>query len=254
MNIYLIYTVTALGVCLSLFWMLFIFRGRSIPGTQTIVWGKIEVKTTTVMGVLTASLVTAVLPLSMQFYIRVQTERPDPPSAAEVCELLKGKYVLHFHYIFGEKDGIRLVARDGEWKANSCEPEEKYLALRGSDTTKFDIEFFYKGRYELVASGIFEYPSTLLIGESGKLISRTFRVAGNDTHIQKYYDNWKKIVGDDVTMEEVEGAIERALIVRANRHMELLTKYCTPTMGEYGGRDALVFICQDYARVMIKPS
>lgn len=76
MNIYLIYSVTALGFFLSLFWMFFIFRGRSIPGTQTIIWGKIEVKSNTVMGVLTASLATAVLPLCMQFYIYLN--RPNP--------------------------------------------------------------------------------------------------------------------------------------------------------------------------------
>ena len=42
MNIYLIYIVTALGVLLSLFWMLFMFRGKAIAGTddrqQTIVY------------------------------------------------------------------------------------------------------------------------------------------------------------------------------------------------------------------------
>lgn len=183
MNIYLIYSVTALGVFLSLFWMLFLFLGRSIPGTQTITWGKVEIKTNTVMGVLTASLVTAVLPLGMQFYMQLIRERPDPPSAETVCELLKGKYTLHFNY-FGEKDGIRLVARNGEWKANNCEPEKEHFALKGDDSTKFDIEFFHKGRYQLVASGIFEYPSTLLIGENGKLISRTFKVAENDTQFK----------------------------------------------------------------------
>jgi hypothetical protein len=232
--------------------MLFLFLGRSIPGTQTIIWGKIEIKTNTVMGVLTASLVTAVLPLCMQFYIYINRPQPDPDLAMNVCESLKGKYTLHFNYIFGEKDGIRLVAREGEWKANNCVPEKEHIALKGPDSTQFDIEFFHKGKYELVASGIFEYPSTLLIGENGKLISRSFKMAGNDTHIQKYYDNWKKIISDEVTMEEVEGAIEKALIVRANIHMQLLTKFCTPTIGDYGGKDALVFICQDYARVMIE--
>lgn len=253
MNIYLIYIVTALGVFLSLFWMLFIFLGRSIPGTQTIIWGKIEIKTNTVMGVLSASLVTAVMPLCMQFYIYLN--RPDPPSGEVACESLKGHYNLHFNYVFGEKDGIRLIARDGNWKANSCDSTKENLvfALKGSDTTKFDIEFFHKGRYELVASGTFEYPSTLLIGENGKLISRTFEVAGDATHIDKYYDNWKRI-GEDVTNEEVEGAIEQALKIRANIHIKLLTKYCAPTVGELGGRNALVFICQDYTRVMVKTS
>lgn len=252
MNLYLIYSVTALGIFLSLFWMFFIFRGRTIPGTQTIIWGKIEIKTNTVMGVLTASLVTAVMPLCMQFYIYLN--RPAPQSGEIACNSLKGNYSLLFNYVFGEKDGIRLIARDGNWKANSCEPAKENLvfALKGNDTTKFDIEVFHKGSYELVASGTFEYPSTLLIGENGKLVSRTFEVAGDATHIEKYYDNWKKIVGDDVTNENVEDKIKQALSIRANIHMGLLTKFCTPTVGEYGGMDALAFICQDYTRVMIK--
>ena len=146
MNIYLIYTVTALGVCLSLFWMLFIFRGRSIPGTQTIVWGKIEIKTTTVMGVLTASLVTAVLPLSMQFYIYLS--RADPLSS----EIVGGKPL------------------EGEWLFKSSyekyydEPKPELLFGKGNavmiwkqEQNRYDIHLTYgihrSGGLELLSGG-----------------------------------------------------------------------------------------------------
>ncbi|SCX59424.1 hypothetical protein [Nitrosospira sp. Nsp1] len=122
MNIYLIYSVTALGIFLSLFWMFFIFRGRSIPGTHTITWGKIEIKTTTVLGVLTASLATAVLPLSMQFYMQVNKHSFSSETLANK-QLLEGEWLFKSSYekyydepkpnlLFGKGNAVMLWKHD----------------------------------------------------------------------------------------------------------------------------------------------
>lgn len=262
MNIYILYSVTALGIFLSLLSIFFIFfLGKSIPGSdnkqQIIKLGWLEVKTNSAMGVLSASLITAVLPLCLQTYlISIDKLQPLDISVYEQCELLKGDYHLHFNYIFSEKDGMRLVARGETWGAITCEPnvDKTIVALKGEDTTDFDIEIFDNGNYQLVATGTFNYPSEVLIGKNGKLISRTFDVARDSAKITKHFPMWKKLqeLGSITNDKYIEAKIDEALKIRADKHIAMVTNYCTPTYGEYGGRDTLAFICQDYARIMVK--
>jgi hypothetical protein len=261
MNINILYSVTALGFLLSLSSMLFIFLGKSIPGSddkqQIIKVGWLEVKTNSAIGVLIASLIIAVLPLCLQTYlISIDKLQPLGISVYEQCESLKGDYHLHFNYIFSEKDGTRLVARRGTWGAIACEPniDETIVALKGEDTTEFDIEIFDNGTYQLVATGTFNYPSKVLIGKNGKLISRTFDVARDSAKITKHFPAWIKLqeLGSIPNDEYIEAKIDEALKIRADKHIGMVTNYCTPTYGEYGGRDILAFICQDYARIMVK--
>lgn len=263
MNVYILYGVTALGVLLSLFWLLFIFLGKSISrpedGPQTIRFGTLEVKTNSVLGVLTASLVTAVLPLCLQFYLILHGVLPPMPPAVEtgepVCISLIGNYKLHFNYVFGEKDGTRLIARRGALKTASCEPtkEQGVFILKGEDTTDFDIEVLINGKYELVAMGTFDYPSELRIGENGKLISRTFDVPRDRPKLTHYYHLLEQ-KGVPTDINQIDGQIAKALETRAQIHIALVTKSCDPAIGKLGGRDTLAFICQDYTRVMVKTS
>jgi hypothetical protein len=263
MNIYILYGVTALGVLLSLFWMLFMFLGKSISskddGPQIIKLGTLEVKTNSVLGVLTASLVTAVLPLCLQFYLILAgilpPAQPEPETGEPMCKSLIGHYKLHFNYIFGEKDGMRLIARRGELRTASCESskEKGIFILKGEDTTDFDIEVLINGKYELVATGTFDYPSQLRIGENGKLISRTFDVPPGNPKLTSYHHLLEQR-GVPANIKEINGQIDKALELRAQKHIDLVTKSCDPAIGKLGGRDTLALICQDYTRVMVMTS
>ena len=153
MNDYIVYSVTALGILLSLFWMFFIFRGKSIAGTdnkpQTIRYRSLEVRTNSVLGVLTASLLTAVLPLILQFYLVLNgiSAVPRPEFAKATCLSLRGDYKLRFSYVFAEKGEMRLIARSGKLRADTCEPAEAgEFILRSGDTTQFEVEFLVNSR------------------------------------------------------------------------------------------------------------
>ena len=188
MNPYILYSVTALGVLLSLFWMLFIFLGKSIAGTddkpQIIKYGKLEVTTNSVIGVLTASLLTAVLPLCLQFYLILMGLLPpiapegisnDLMSSKLKCESLIGNYMLFTPYEFLNKGDMKATVRWAVWNAHTCEKGESdgSYSLKGSDTTEHQIEFIINGRYEHVATTRTSYSSDVLIGKNGELISRT---------------------------------------------------------------------------------
>jgi hypothetical protein len=77
MNIYILYTVTSLGLLLSLFWTLVVFLGKRIGGEndmpQVIRYGKLQVSTNLVLTNLALSLVTAVVPLILEFYITLNS-------------------------------------------------------------------------------------------------------------------------------------------------------------------------------------
>jgi hypothetical protein len=260
---YFFYSVTALGFLLSILSMVLIFLGKSIPHSenkpQIIKFGWLEVKANSAIGILTASLITAVLPLCLLTYLLSIDKIPSESLAAEErCELLKGKYQLHFNYIFSEKDGTRLVARKGMWNADTCTTNysRTQFHLRGQDSTDFDIEILNDGIYQLVATGIFNYPAEVSINKNGELISRTFDVATSSTKIIKHYPAIKKAqkLGLITEIDNIEEIIDEALKIRADKHISLVTNFCTPTFGKHGGRDTLAFICQDYTRVMVKNS
>lgn len=234
--------------------MFFIFRGKSIVGTddkqQTIVYGKLEVRTNTVLGVLTASLATAVLPLILQF---ISGPRPTGPDAKNTCLSLQGDYKLRSSYIFAEKMGMRLIARKGKLRTDTCEPSEAgEFLLRGGDTTQFEVELLVNEQYQLAAEGEYHYPSEISIANDGKLISRTFGLPEVESPYIKYHYDELKEKGYSKTFEELEAEILRALAVRNALHTDGTTKSCDATVGKGGGRVILGFICHDYTRVMVK--
>lgn len=269
MNDFVVYTVTALGVLLSLFSMLFIYLGKSIAGTdekpQTIKYGKLEVTTNSVMGLITASLVTAVLPLCLQFYLilegktqpivktlPIEAVKIGQADGEEMCGLLKGIYKLHFNYVFSKEDGTEITAKKGIWKANTCEPKQKGgFVLKGEDSTDFEIKILINNTYLPVAKGTFYYPSEVLIDEKGRPTSRIFEIAREsrnlkiDEHVLEKHDLNKN-------RSFIEAEIKRALEIRDRKHDGMTTSYCAPAMGKMGERDTLAFICKDYTRVMVK--
>lgn len=281
MNVYILYIVTALGVLLSLFSILFIFLGKPIAGTdgssQTVKFGGVQARTNSLMTLLIVSVVAAVLPLCLEFYliligaIGVAQQAPEATPISEIipmpeitpalnttssqriCEVLKGKYRLHFDYVFSEGAGTRLTAKGASWNATSCEPSKEVgnFILKGDESTDYDIEVIIKDKYERVATGTYTYSSEVLIGATGRLISRVFEVAKDPPKLERYHVNLEKngLINDQ---SDIDRKIKAALEIRDKKYEGLITKYCTPALSTTAGRTVFVFICEGYTRVMVK--
>lgn len=281
MNAYILYSVTALGVLLSLFSILFIFLGKSAAGTgngsQTLKFGGIEARTNAVMTLLIVSVVTALLPLCLEFYLILtgamgaarQSPEAVPISEAipmpritpalnttvsgRICEALKGKYRLHSDYVFSEGAGTRLTAKRASWNATDCEPSKEpgNFVLKGEESTDYDIEVIIQDKYERVATGTYTYSSEILIGASGRLISRVFEVAKDPPSLERYYIDLKKN-GLIKNQSDIDEKIKTALEIRDKKYEGVATKYCTPALSTTAGRTVFVFICEGYTRVMVE--
>lgn len=262
MNIYILYSVTALGILLSLFSMLFIFRGKPIAGTgtgpQSIVWGNLKIQTNSVMTLLILSLVTAMSPLGLEFYLILRNciagETLGYGTISErKCESLKGEYKLSQYYEFINASGIKATARDASWIANTCKQLEKgYVILKGVDTTTYHLVVIVRNKFEDVGVTTTKYSSNLLMDRDGKLISRTV-----------YYENEKpepkftplSLEGKGFTDEErlfIENKLKEYGDLHDHRHAFLRTKTCSPALSENNGSTLLAFVCYDYTRAMQK--
>lgn len=282
MNVYILYSVTALGVLLSLFSILFILLGKSVVGTerssQTLKLGGIEARTNSVMALLIVSVVTAVLPLCLEFYliltgvISVVRQSPEATPISEVipmpgiitpalnttisgriCEALKGKYRLHSDYVFSEGAGTRLTAKRASWNAKDCEPSKEAgnFVLKGEESTDYDIEVFIKDKNERAATGTYTYSSEVLIGASGRLISRVFEIAKDPPGLERYHIDLKKndLIKDQ---SDIDKKIKTALEIRDKKYEGVTARYCTPALSTTAGRTVFVFICEGYTRVMVE--
>ncbi len=255
------YSVTALGFLLSLFWMLFMFRGKSISGAddrpQTIKYGKLELSTNTITGVLTASLVTAVLPLCLLFYLILSgILKPGPPASGEKqCHALLGKYRLHQKYVFTAEANTRSIANHGAWKAIGCEynEEQETYILKGEDDTDFDVEVIIGGKYERIATARYVYSSEVTISREGKLLGRSFEAVLKPEDVIRYY---KDRDGNKLNISEsfIDEKVARVIELRNEKHRDSRTTPCVPALGELGGRVMVAFLCQGYTRAMIKMS
>lgn len=280
MNVYILYVVTTLGVLLSLFSILFVSRGKSIGADgspQTIRFGGIEARTNLIMTLLIVSVMAAVLPLCLEFYlllvgaIGVSQQAPEAAPTSEIipmpeiapalnaigseriCEALKGKYRLHFDYVFSEGAGTRLTAKGASWNATSCEPSKEAgnFILKGEESTDYDIEVIIKDKYERVATGTYTYSSEVLIGATGRLISRVFEIAKDPPRLERYHLKLEKngLIKDQ---NDIDKKIKTALEIRDKKYEGMTTKYCTPALSTTAGRTVFVFICEGYTRVMVK--
>lgn len=281
------YTVTALGVVLSLGSMLFIFKGRPIAGTgtepQSITLGGIIIKTNSVTALLIFSLVTAALPLSLEFWLtlnlcsRSQSDQQNPslrrtangstrplnrtPSALpltsktiaeEKCESLLGKYKLYQNYEFINESGIRATTRTGTWVANSCENrEDGAYVLKGDDSSTHHIEVIVNNEFEHIATTTTKYNSEVVIGKSGQLLNRTVHYDGDKPNPKM----------DAMDLERrglqryevfIRSKLSEYVELRDQRHEFLKTKACLPALSNNNGFALLAFVCHDYTRVMKK--
>lgn len=281
MNVYILYSVIVLGILLSLFSILFIFLGKFTGGTegrpQTIRLGGLEVQTHSVMTLLIVSAVMAILPLCLEFYLILigaiavspQTPRATPISAIipipdippalntmiskRTCEALKGNYRLHSDYVISEGAGTRLTAKRASWSATSCEPSKEAggFVLKGEDTTDYDIEIIINDKYVRVASGTYIHSSEVLIGESGRLISRISEIAKNPSRLEKYRIGLGK--NDSLTSQgDIDRKIKVALEVRDKKYGGQAVQHCTPALGTTAGRTMFIFICKGYTRAMVE--
>jgi hypothetical protein len=149
---------------------------------------------------------------------------------------------------------MRLIARSGKLHAAECEAAKAgEFILKGIDTTQFEVELVVQGEYQLAGTGEYNYPSEIRIGKDGKLISRTFDVPSKSPDPKYYYEELKKR-GYSKDFEYFKKEIKRALAVRDAIHTGATTKSCEAALGDEGGRTILVFICHDYARVMVQKS
>ncbi len=138
--------------------MLFISLGKSVAGaddkSNAIKYKNLEIRTNSVVVILVASLVTAVLPLLLQFYTLINLP-PTPPndatakvtphgvvppnetlegavSAEARCKSLKGLYRLYGDYDFVRTGNIKATVRSSTWDANTCkEGKDGSYVLRG---------------------------------------------------------------------------------------------------------------------------
>ena len=261
MNPYILYSVTALGFLLSLSSMLFIFKGKPIVGKgterQSLVWGNFKIETNSVTALFIVSLVTATLPLGLEFYLIQQrcciidNSFKEGTASERKCESLKGEYKLSQYYEFINAGGIKATARDGSWIANTCKPlENGTVVLKGIDTTTYHLVVIVRNKFEDVGVTTTNYRSNVLIDRDGKLISRTV-----------YYENDKpdpkftplSLEGRGFTDEEksfIQNRLTEYDGLHDQRHAFLKTKTCSPALSENNGSIMLAFVCYDYTRAM----
>jgi hypothetical protein len=262
MNPYILYSVTALGFLLSLFTMLFIFKGKRIAGTGTerdsFAWGPVKIEANSVITLFIVSLLTAMLPLGLEFYLIVKDCIIDhsfkPGTVSErKCESLKGEYKLSQYYEFINTGGIKATARSGSWITNTCKSlDDGSVVLKGIDTTTYRLVVIVRNEFEDVGVTTTNYWSNVLIDRRGKLVSRTV-----------YYENEKpdpkftplSLEGRGFTDEEksfIKKRLEEYDDLHDQRHDFLKTKPCLPALSETNGSILLAFVCHDYTRAMQK--
>jgi hypothetical protein len=149
MNDYIAYIVTGFGFLLATFAMIFIFIGKSVSNNdnkqQLIKLYGIEARTNSIIAILFLSLITATLPMILQF-IGVHTKsNSDPLVSEKTCNTLKGKYRLYTDYDFINTRDMKATIRNGTWIADKCEKlDDGTFILEGSDTSHHEIELIIK--------------------------------------------------------------------------------------------------------------
>lgn len=174
-----------------------------------------------------------------------------------LCHSLIGTYELDQSYVFTAGLDTRLIATNGTWKATSCEYNKRsdVFILKGEDVTDFNIEMIINDRYERVAAATFFYTSMVSISRDGKLLGRTFEPIKWPQKIENFYKdgNGKRLnKAESIINQKIKDVME----MRSKKHEEIRTrtKYCTPALGESGGRITVAFICHGYTRAMVKIS
>lgn len=262
MNLYILYSVTALGIVLSLFSMLFIFLGKSIAGTgtgrQIIKLFGVEIQTNSVMTLLIVSLFTAGFPLGLEFYLILKGCIDEDSLmfgtiSERKCESLKGKYELSQNYEFINTAGIKATAKEATWTANTCIKGEKgSFVLRGSDETTYHLVVIVRNNFEDVGKTTTKYNSDVLIDKNGQLISRTVYYETKEPS-----SDFDQINIEDRGFNEEEKAFIAKKLgeydgLHKERHRILRTKTCSPALSENNGGSLLAFVCYDYTRAMTK--
>jgi hypothetical protein len=125
--------------------------------------------------------------------------------------------------------------------------------LTGEEVTDFDIEVIINNKYERVATATYIYTSEVSISKDGKLLGRNFETIRIPQRLKKVYKdrNGRNLQKYETFIDE---KIKEVLEIRGEKHKEMRTKYCTPALGETGGRVAIAFVCQGYTRAMVKIS
>lgn len=166
-----------------------------------------------------------------------------------VCNSLFGNYRLLLDYIYYDKNDIRVIATDGEWRTTLCEGGKKGIfSLKGDDRTEQKIELKINGVYRQVAISETKYQSIITIGTDGRLIKRRIvNPVGGRPKITKREDNrldeYQNLIADKLL--EYEEIIDK-------KHSNPETSVCYPTLGKDDGRTFMALICSDYARILVK--
>lgn len=239
--------------------MLFIFKGKPIAGAGTgaeyIVWGKFKIRMNSVTTLFIVSLLTATLPLGLEFYLVIKgcildhSYKPGTVSERK-CESLKGEYKLSQYYEFINAGGLKATARTGSWVANTCEALERgFVVLKGNDETTYHLVVIVGNKFEDVGVTTINYRSNVLIDRDGKLISRTV-----------HYEKKPLAVFDPVSLERrgftteeksfITDRLKEYKLLHDERHDFLKTKSCSPALSENNGSTLLAFVCYDYTRAM----
>src|SRR5690242_1068851 len=187
--------------------------------------------------------------------VSIQTAGNYASDGKSLCQSLVGSYGLHQSYVFTAGVDTRSIATHANWKATGCEYNNKnnVFVLKGEELTDFDIEVIINNKYERVATATYVYTSAVSISKDGKLLGRTFETIKNPQDLKKTPKdrNGKSL---DEYEKFIDEKIKEVIEIRAQKHKDLRTKTCTPTLGEMGGRITVAFICLDYTRAMVKIS
>lgn len=190
----LLYVVTALGIMLSVFSFVVIFRGQRIPGdtgtAQELEFQGLKLKTNVVVMLLAVSVIVAVLPLLLQAWLSAKAQelsaRAQPASAAPAPAKPRELLISLTGQVLDGKNPIE-GARVTVLNLKDVKPGDPLPEVAHADTDangSFDIQQFPLGegdRYKVVAAKEGFIEQVVRMGPGGAVIFSTVLVARKKT-------------------------------------------------------------------------
>ncbi|MEO8787156.1 MAG: toll/interleukin-1 receptor domain-containing protein [Chitinophagaceae bacterium] len=168
------------------------------------------------------------------------------------CHSLLGNYRLGQSYVFKEGEGVKAVATEGKWKAQSCVPKSNGgFILEGTEETDFDIQAMIDGKYERIATAKYIYGSEVYIRKDGTPVGRTFDASLDSETLTKLYKDGR-VNNFNKPVSFLDKKIDEFVELRDIKNRNTKTNPCIPMLGETGGNTAVAFVCEGYTRTMVK--
>jgi len=190
----LLYVVTGLGIMLSLFSFVVIFRGQRIPGdtgtAQELEFQGLKLKTNVVVMLLAVSVIVAVLPLLLQAWLTAKAQdisaKAQPTSAALAPAKPRELLISLTGQVLDGKNPIE-GARITVFNLRDVKPGDPLPEVAHTETDangSFDIQQFPLGegdRYKVVAAKEGFVEQVVRMGPGGAVIFSTILVARKKT-------------------------------------------------------------------------